>query len=361
ACSFSPNAAQPGDDDDDGSGSGSGSGSDMGSGSGSGSDMGSGSGSSTCFGDAPVIVCPKTLPTNDYSGGTTLFDTDTACMELSPANDAVCVIGGKTAKFTGTFIAFGSRPLVVLSLTTIDVGGELSVSSTSVRRGAGSDPANAGCTGTDPTADGGGGYGGSFGSVGGNGPGATDGAAGPIITPTTLRGGCPGGAGKPASIAQLGHGGGAVALIACTSISVLGSVDAAGEGGGGGAATNGGYGGGAGGMIVFNTPTLTVDTTTHIYANGGGGGGGGASMVAFGGTGKTAVDETDGGAFGGGGGGTGGDGGKGDSVLGGHDLLDGRAGTGGGANGGGGGGMGVITVLHATLTLADKAHFSPTP
>jgi hypothetical protein len=341
-------------------------GSDAGSGSGSGSgSSGSGSGS-ICYGTY-ISVCPKVAPSAALTVSTfgKAYDTDVGssdCIELDPANDAICVVAGTTVSFGNTVGAHGSRPLVVLSLDTLDVSATLDVGShpgiaLSVldhQQGPDSDPTD--CTGTGPTADGGGGYGGSFGSVGGTG----NGTPGPIITPTTLRGGCLGGLGKaPNAFAQVGHGGGAVLLIAKTSISVLGAINASGLGGGGGGANQGGNGGGAGGMIVLDAPSVVVGTDTMIYANGGGGGGGG-STVAPGGTGSDPSGYKTGGGGGGGGfapssGTAGGDGGSGATNT---NTAPGN-GVAGAANGGGGGGFGVIKIFQATGV--DTTRFSPPP
>jgi hypothetical protein len=257
-------------------------------------------------------------------------------------------------------LVHGARPLVILSLTTLDIGSTLDVASHNSQRGPGSDPAD--CTNTAPTGTGGGGAGGTFGGKGGGGPNLADGVPQSVIVPTALRGGCPGGTGKDFDfLAEVGHGGGAVTLIA-QSISVLGSINASGERAGGNTVHNGGNGGGAGGMIVFDAPALTVGSSTHIYANGGGGGGGGASTIGPGFPGSDPASENSGGTGGGGGAGTGGDGGAGATLDGmGNmlDALDGRSGTSGGGDGGGGGGFGVIQILHATGV--DTTHMSPKP
>jgi hypothetical protein len=264
----------------------------------------------------------------------------------------VCVVAANSISYSNFVFAHGMRPLVILSLTTLDIGSTIDVGSTNAQLGPGADPSD--CTGTAPTATGGGGYGGSFGTQGAGGAAMIDGTPGPVIIATALRGGCEGGQGaQPNAVAQVGHGGGAIALIA-HSISITGAVDASGEGGGGGGAGNGGNGGGAGGMIVLDAPFVTVATTGRVFANGGGGGGGGGVALP-GGTGGESSSDTSAGGPGGGGGIAGGGGGAGAIAS----AAPGVGQTGASANGGGGGGLGVIQVLQATGV--DFTHFSPHP
>ena len=365
ACGFSPNPASS-SGGDGGQPLTDGQSMTLGSDAALGSDAGSGSMNPTCYGTY-ISVCPKVAPTAvlSVSANAKSYDTGTNsadCIELEPANEAICVIAGTSVTFGNTVGAHGARPLVVLSLDTLDVSATLDVGSHGSvafsvldhQQGPDSDPSD--CTGTGPTADGGGGYGGSFGSVGGTG----NGTPGPIITPTTLRGGCLGGLGKPSNVvAQVGHGGGAVLLIAKTSISVMGSINASGEGGGGGGAGQGGNGAGAGGMIVLDAPNLVVGSNTMVYANGGGAGGGGGQFTP-GVTGNEPSSYNGGGGGGMGGFSTdatkaGGDGGSGATNA---STAPGN-GVAGYANGGGGGGFGVIKILQATGV--DTTRFSPPP
>ncbi len=324
-----------------------------------------------CYGTGYTVVCPAVLPSASYNVTTTktiLTDVgSSACATLSPPNDAVCVVAGTTVTISSFLSAHGQRPLVVLSLTTLDVPGELDVSSVTGGPGAGS--TGVGCTGIAPTQAGGGGYGGSFGSRGGDG-GATappGGVAGAALVPAALRGGCPGGAGKDPST-FVGLGGGAVALIAVNGISVLGTINASGSlGGAAKTGQGGGNGGGAGGMIVLDGEAITVGSSAQIFTNGGGGGGGESAIGIDGGDGSNPSSTSSGGQGGNGGGLTGGKGGAGatldaasrnpiDAVRG-ADAASGSAG-----NGGGGGGFGVIKIFHAAMpTAAELARFSPRP
>jgi len=323
-----------------------------------------------CFGTGFTVVCPAVLPTTPLNiTVTTSILTDTgssACALLSPPNDAVCVIAGSTVNISSFLSAKGQRPLVVLSLGTLDVPGEIDVNSLKNAPGAGY--TGVGCTGTAPTVTGGGGYGGSFGSNGGNG-GATvppGGIAGDAFVPTALRGGCPGGAGKDSS-AFVGLGGGAVALLAVGSISVLGTINASGTFGGAAIVDHsGGNGGGTGGMIALDGTSITVGANTEIFANGGGGGGGESSGGLAGTNGKNPTKTNTGGQGGAGGGSSGGNGGAGatlnDATRDPVDAERGDDASSTGGQGGGGGGFGVIKVLKAALPSAtDLLRFSPRP
>jgi hypothetical protein len=322
-----------------------------------------------CFGTGYTVVCPAVLPNVPYNITTTtsiLTDVgSSACALLSPPNDPVCVVAGTTVTISSFLSAHGQRPLVVLSLATLDVPGEIDVFSVKDAPGAGF--TGVGCAGTPPTLTGGGGDGGSFGSTGGNG-GATvppGGIAGAAFIPTALRGGCPGGAGKDQS-SFVGLGGGAVALIANNGISVLGTINASGSAGGAARADHsGGNGGGAGGMIVLDGASLTVGSNTELFANGGGGGGGKSTLGLVGGDGRDPSSTNTGGGGGGGGGVTGGGGGDGatlDSSRSPVAAQRGGDGSSGAGDGGGGGGFGVIKIFHAAMPAsADLKRFSPRP
>jgi len=210
----------------------------------------------------------------------------------------------------------GTKPLVVASWSTIDIAGALDVGShttdtdatthiqvsTTVGAGADLDCGNMnGAPGVAATADGGsgGGGGGAFQGAGGGGgsgdtgcnamlpcprPGGPGGV--PLATaPTTIRGGCGGGASgtagdgatapaTAATVSQGGSGGGALELDARLAVHVAatGTVSAGG-GGGAGAPMHtaaGGGGGGSGGFVGLDAPIVMVFGT--VAANGGGGG-----------------------------------------------------------------------------------------
>jgi hypothetical protein len=279
--------------------------------------------------------------------GTTTIDTD-ACAQVVRqlgGGDACLVAADSIIVPSGaTVVGIGSRPLVLLATTTIDIEGTIDVAShRGAAVGAGADPAS--CTAVAPTSPGGG-AGGTYGTDGGDGGiGLPDGAPGLAANtgdPVDVRGGCPGGngasGGGPGGVG--GHGGGAVYLLAGISITIDGTINASGAGGdgcsAGGGGGCGGGGGGAGGMIVLDGPTVT--TRGALFANGGGGGEGASSNHGNAGAESSAPDDA---ARGGtGGASNGGDGGDGATAT--SDASDGRDGvsnTGGGGGGGGGGGV----------------------
>ena len=199
----------------------------------------------------------------------------------------------------------------------------------------------------------GGGGGGGFGSRGGDGGTgrSNQAASGPggsmIATPMVLRGGCPGGDGGDALESGAGgSGGGALYLTSLSSqvrIDQGGRVDAAGGGGAGGGfavgtSEGGGGGGGSGGMIVIEG-SLSLAGTITAAGGGGGEGGEGDSDGELGNSGSSG--RTDGAPAPGGEGAQGADGGDGATRT--IEAGSGAANDDGG--GGGGGGVGVILEL----------------
>ncbi|HEY4180550.1 MAG TPA: hypothetical protein VGM90_27085 [Kofleriaceae bacterium] len=358
-------------------------------GSGSGSDAGddaSATGSdaptdpSKCFGGYHQ-VCLAELPTGELrfkggdNGGSNNFDTgnDPRCVATTSGGAGLCVMVGTTVTIDNPAILRAhnsARPLVLIATTgDITVGGTIDVSShVGTNQGAGAN-GNGGTetcnTGMVPSFAGGG-PGGSFASIGGDGGnsnaagfmavGGDHGGVIPFVS-GMLRGGCKGidGAKVPMSTGVGGPGGnsgGAVLLIGTASVTVGGLIDASGSGGQGGSlgannATDGfnragGGGGGTGGMIVIDAPTLTVGG--RLWAEGGGGGEGGGTQLGANGT-----SGTPGGMAPGGTGHDGGDGGAG-SQAGGTGFI----GMDGGslAPGGGGGGGGFNYTTAGTRTIA---------
>lgn len=304
-----------------------------------------------CFEAAPTE--PRTI-----SAGTSL-DTDApnACARVLTGGTGLCVIVATTISVEATLRATGTRSLVLIARDSITITSSGAIDVASPRSlnpafGAGGDPGTC-TTGMLPTrANGtnGGGAGGSFVGLGGRGgnaggvPGGLGGFPAAVVTPITeLRGGCPGQDGQGAL--DKGHGGGAVLLLAGSTITVTGKINASGGAGGGGASGNaGGGGGGSGGMIVLNAPTVTG--TGLILANGGGGGeGSGALGTESGNPGAdpTSTTAAPGGSLGMNAGGDGGNGSAGTMPAGaaGGNVVNASA-IGGG--GGGGGGAGTIRV-----------------
>jgi hypothetical protein len=337
-----------------------------------------------CFGTL-VNVCFQSLPIAAvrFEGAVPPIDTgvDASCTRIvtQTGGPSLCVIAGTSVTVSGSLVATGPRPLVLIGIETVNVPGILDVSSTAAgRRGAGA--GSGGCAmmsinGRDDAGGGGGGAGGSLGTPGGKGGtgdtndnglpngqaiGGTAGLAQP--TPVVLRGGCNGGQGGDSDAMHRGGagglGGGAVYLIAGGALTVPGDVFASGAGGGanptaGGIETGGG-GGGAGGMIVLEA--AAIDVSGRLVANGGGGGGGGSIINGGmpGGDGTTTSWDTraSGGAPAGPADGPGGPG----TALGLTSNLDGDPGDGGA--GGGGGGLGLVWIYGP---LQNGTRISPTP
>ncbi len=291
-------------------------------------------------------------------------DTDSICASNAAA---ACVVTAPSIEITVSLRAVGSRPLVLVSASTLVVGGAIDVSSNGIASvgstaiGAGADPLD--CVLTTPTPTSAGGPGGSFqtmGGAGGQGEGMAMTPAAAVIAATNLRGGCPGNSGVMSvdgdSQGFGGAGGGALYLIAATSISIAtaGSINASGSPGLGASAEpvtvagGGGGGGGAGGLIGLDSPIIAIVGT--VIANGGGGGGGGGGLDDGGSTGNSAMIlmPTTPAAGGAGGAGdptacNGGDGFAGGVAAG--DSASGACVDGGGAGGGGGGGAGYVKVF----------------
>lgn len=301
-----------------------------------------------CYGNSLVHACFAAAPTGTKTVNAAINTaTSNMCATLvGPNANAWCVIAGSSVSVTGTVQVTGNRPLVLLSTGTLDVGGTLDIAS---HRGGslGPDADAAGCNaGTAPTLQSGG-AGGSLGGVGGAGTaagnGAVGGVAGAKLTPTALRGGCPGQKGSGSGGGNGGHGGGAVWLFASTSITIGGTINASGSSGDGGAnaSSSGGGAGGSGGYVGLESPSVTL--TGSIFANGGGGGEGSgpASTGDFGTDSPNVTTAASGGSGGSFSGTDGGDGSLGTALDGSPATACGGCASGGG----GGGGAGIIKVV----------------
>jgi len=232
-------------------------------------------------------------------------DRDQLCHRISqPGGGEVCLVYATVINITstGSITAFGSRPLVLASSSTMTIDGTIDVGSHAGPNGGQRGPgANAmtGCTFAGNPADdsggGGGGAGGSFTLPGGDGgtgdndnsspPTGTAAAGlhGATTTISVLRGGCAGQTGGDESTmfgsgrgGRGGSSGGALYLFARQSLTITGNVRATGAGGGGGDVQAGGGGGGSGGLVVIESPSITI--SGQISANGGGGGQGGGRI-----------------------------------------------------------------------------------
>ena len=209
---------------------------------------------------APLHICAQEvlLQGLTYSSDVDI-DTDagTLCTRIEPAageQGELCevIATDLTIQPGATVSAHGSRPLVLVAMGTLSIGGTVDVSSHASpdRRGAGADDAACPIANGSVQAPGastsGGGAGGSFGGRGGAGGAPAGGVAlmapAPIdpATLTLVRGGCHGGAGgtdHSMHTAPGGHSGGAVYLMAGTMLQLAGKVLANGSGGAGGAST----------------------------------------------------------------------------------------------------------------------------
>jgi len=240
------------------------------------------------------------------------IDTDSTQDCQTDAANGVCVIAADTIGVQRVAVT-GSLPLVLVAGSTIEVTDVLDGSSGQAmpgpvphpaRTGPGSTAAGlcAGPAGMDSTQGAGAGAGGSFGDIGADGedggssaniPGGT---ATDAATLTKIQAGCAGGKGGDGDTVGSGGlggvGGGAIYLVAGTSIHVTseGAIYASGQGGVGANKDHGaGGGGGAGGLIGLDAPQVTVEG--FVVANGAAGGEGanGSSIGADGDDGTTSV------------------------------------------------------------------------
>lgn len=193
---------------------------------------------------------------------------------------ALLVVNSLRVTSSQTFYVKGTRPLVLVAASTIQLDGETSIDSGITQAPfSGSIGSNGFGPGGGKVGNnamyGGGAGGGSYCSPGGKGgddytqpSGGLAGAAygSPAIIP--LQGGSSGACARLSSCA--GHGGGAVQFVAGESITVGGYISAPGGGGCEGYEW-GGSGGGSGGAILLEAPGVTLNGILAV--NGGGGGG----------------------------------------------------------------------------------------
>jgi hypothetical protein len=233
-----------------------------------------------------------------------LSDVELRAVVTDPAEGrevGVVAVASLHVESGATFEGIGSRPLVILAATDVQIDGTLTVASSGDRVGAGGQPGGtpgpgngegAGADGSSDTTEfvfsggGGGGYG-TAGGAGGEGydeATSRDGGDGgdpygaPSLVPLLAGSGGGSGGGGTFRAQHGGPGGGAIQVSAGRSITVgaSGVVDA--SGGGGlqgqtGTTAGGGGGGGSGGSLMLEAPD--VELAGAVGSNGGGGSAGG--------------------------------------------------------------------------------------
>jgi hypothetical protein len=299
--------------------------------------------------------CERTFPVSQgplaYTASTSISTDDGAPYTFKGTEMMVLHVDGFMIPAGVVVMVSGTRPLLIASEGDVMIGGEIIFDAS---KSSGGCPLK-----TDSVmanVDGPGGFGGSYGSVGGR---AGDSGAGDMNseqeiangneTLIGLRSGCEGQVGGAAPSTLGGAGGtagGAIQISSTTVIAIAGSVLANGGAGGAGQHTSkgsgGGGGGGSGGAIVVEAPTVSIGGL--VCAVGGGAGQGGGAM-----SGDAGVTSPN--CFGGRGGDSaasnGGPGGAGaDSVP----AVPGMLGGSDGGGGGGGGGAGRIRITAPTLS-----------
>jgi hypothetical protein len=213
---------------------------------------------------------------DDPSPGQTFPAAETMTIDGSLVD--VYVVKSLVVESTFTLTFQNPRPVVIIAQTTVDIQGKVLlmpgfVGGFSPAIGGNPGPGvgqASGVAGFLNTGAGGASYCGAGGQGGYDTPPAADGGATyGTATLVPLVGGSAGGSGE---CGLPGGGGGALQIIAGTSIIVrsLGSINAGGGGGGSGCGNYGGPGGGgAGGAILLEAPMVTILGT--LAANGGGG------------------------------------------------------------------------------------------
>ena len=205
----------------------------------------------------------------------------------------VFTVKSLTIQAGATVEVTGADALVVVALDTIDIEGKLFGNSSFDQARVG--PAASWLhSGVNTAGQGAGGGGAGSGETSGGGGGfCGTGGAGAALTGTAAQGGAPygmptlvplvGGSQGGSGMAEGGAGGGAIQLVAATSITVGGVIHVGGEGGWNGGVYNPptseeAAGGGSGGAILIESTSVTIAGT--LAANGGGGGQGDGSNGA---------------------------------------------------------------------------------
>jgi hypothetical protein len=240
------------------------------------------------------IQAPCSVVTDSVSPNQDCFASPLAVVLQEDGSKVnLVVVKSLTVTAAGSVRATGTVPLVIVSLSNVDVVGSIDGSSSGVDVGAGgASPANAYTTGGGA----GGGAAASMSAVIGGGGGSycgNGGAGGGTTAFSTTYGGLAGirplvgGSGGGGGVVGGGAGGGAIQISAAGTFTLAstGSISVGGQGGpaGGISADENAGGGGSGGSILLEATAVTIAGV--LAANGGGGGGdysgnGGADGVA---------------------------------------------------------------------------------
>lgn len=249
---------------------------------------------SWCRGSGTFRVCYSSLPTNavalsgtiSTNSGAPLCEVNQPIGWTTGGQPSACVIVGSSITVASNTFVSGSRPLVLVADDGVTISATLDVAShLNGNSGPGAPFGGASCTSfLQSPGIGGGGAGGSFVTIGGDGGlgalGANAGrAANQVIPPLVLRAGCSGQLGDSGN--EVGHGGGAVYILAGGNLRISGNINASGSAGTGGSNSSGGSGGGSGGMVVLYAASINAGGGL-VMANGGGAASGGSASSSGG-------------------------------------------------------------------------------
>jgi hypothetical protein len=286
------------------------------------------------MGDAGIFTGAPDEVDNVTNGvvSTTIAQND---INQTPAD--LYVLHSLTIDPTASLTIGGSRPVILLVLTTVNIQGAVYVTAGSfggdVYAGPGAPPATYQGTAYPDSTD----FGGSYCGVGGKSGAALPNEPGGATYGNASISPLQGGSGSGCNCAG---GGGAVQIVAGSSI-VIGANGFISAGGGGGAGVNGG--GGSGGAILLEAPSVVIRGS--VAANGSGGRG-----TMPGSSGGTRDQPAPGGVGGGGNGSAG-------ASINGTDALTVANGT--GPAGGGGAGWIRINTAPGGLDVTDAGIVSP--
>jgi hypothetical protein len=276
--------------------------------------------SSTAAGTCGICANDFTSLGSFTAAGTVVFDTDALTFGGVPGGvdaggTAVYAFDDISVPVGTTVVGVGSRPLAMVSYTTVTIDGTVTVDGVSATvfsagpfaggagggeggtGGATSEPGDgtgAGFPGTSASGGGGAGFGGA-GGAGGAAQGGVGGLGGATYGDLTTA--MEGGSGGATGVRNVGFGvipgggggGGGVELSAIASITISATGVVSADGGDGALGIQGASGGGSGGGVILFAPSVTNDGAVRADGGGGGqggccghggGGGGGRILVA---------------------------------------------------------------------------------